>query len=278
MPHRRNIALLITALITLFGAACSGSTEDPPTISEPGSTTTSVPSGGVWQPAPRVSWQWQLTGSIDTSVDVDVFDVDGFDVSAGTVAELHDKGAKVICYFSAGSWEDWRPDADEFADSVLGRLNGWPGEKWLDIRRLDVLGPIMEARMDMCAAKGFDAVEPDNIDGYTNNTGFALTAADQLVYNRWLAEAAHARGLSIGLKNDLDQVDDLVDVFDFAVNEECFEWDECANLTPFVNQGKAVFHVEYEHDTNDFCPHTTSLGFSSLLKNWDLDAWYLDCP
>ncbi len=57
---------------------------------------------------------------------------------------------------------------------------GWAGEYWLDIRQIDLLGPIMEARLDIAAAKGCDAVDPDNVDGYTNDTGFNLTCADQL--------------------------------------------------------------------------------------------------
>ncbi len=69
-----------------------------------------------------------------------------------------------------------------------------------------LLAPLMRARLDLCQAKGFDAVEPDNIDGYQvdGGTGFPLTAGDQLRYNRWIAAEAHCRGLSIGLKNDSD--------------------------------------------------------------------------
>ncbi len=178
---------------------------------------------------------------------------------------------------SAGSWENWRPDAAQFPATVLGHNNGWPGEKWLDIRRLDVLGPIMEARLNLCRDKGFDAVEPDNIDGYSNNTGFPLTAQDQLTYNRFLADAAHARGLSIGLKNDLEQVPDLLSRFDFAVNEECFRYNECAALSPFINAGKAVFETEYNQATASFCPLASGLGFSSMKKNLDLDAWRAPC-
>ena len=111
---------------------------------------------------------------------------------------------------------------------MLGRGNGWPGERWLDIRRLSVLEPLMATRFDMCRDKGFDAVEPDNMDGYRNSTGFPLTAHDQLAYNRLIAELAHERGLAVGLKNDLDQIPELVGDFDFAVNEECAEYDECA--------------------------------------------------
>ena len=109
--------------------------------------------------------------------------------AAASSSDLHADGSAVVCYISAGSWERWRPDADRFPERVLGRSNGWPGERWLDIRRRGVLRPIMEARLDMCARKGFDAVEFDNVDGYANRTGFPLTGADQLRYNVFLANA-----------------------------------------------------------------------------------------
>ena len=148
-----------------------------------------------WQPEPGLSWQWQLTGNIDTSYNVDVYDVDAVETPAATVDELHADGRKVICYISAGSWENWRPDREDFPPFVKGRpLGGWPGERWLDIREIDTLRPIMKNRMDVSASKGFDAVEPDNVDGYANRSGFPLTYADQLAYNRMLAEEAHERG------------------------------------------------------------------------------------
>jgi hypothetical protein len=234
------------------------------------------PPPGLWRPAAGTSWQLQLTGALDLSVAVPVYDVDLYDTSADTVAALHARGRKAICYLSAGSWEDWRPDASRFPAEVKGRGNGWPGEKWLDIRRLDVLGPIMEARLDLCRSKGFDAVDPDNVDGFTNPTGFPLTGADQLRYNRFLAGAAHARGLSIGLKNDLEQVRDLVSSFDWALNEQCAEYRECALLKPFADAGKAVLHVEYGNSTS-FCGETRSLGFSSMRKHMSLDAWRAPC-
>lgn len=192
------------------------------------------------------------------------------------MSSLHSRGRKAICYLSAGSWEDWRPDADRFPSAVLGNSNGWPGERWLDIRRLDVLGPIMEARLDLCKSNGFDAVEPDNVDGYTNGTGFPLTGGDQLRYNRFLADAAHARGLSVGLKNDLEQVEALLPSFDWALNEECFRCRECSLLMPFIDAGKAVFHVEYGSD-DSFCSQTKAMGFFSQRKRPSLDAWRSVC-
>ena len=231
-----------------------------------------------WAPAPGQQWQWQLTRELDLSVAVPAYDIDGFDTRASTVAALHADGRRAICYISAGSWEDWRPDADRYPASVLGQGNGWPGERWLDIRRLDVLAPILGARLDMCRDKGFDAVEPDNVDGYSNDSGFPLTYDDQLRFNRWLADASHERGMSIALKNDLERVPDLVDAFDFAIDEQCVAYSECDALRPFTARGKAVLHVEYDPPTSEFCPVTGPLGFSSMRKDYDLGSWRAPCP
>ena len=160
-----------------------------------------------------------------------------------------------------------------FPESVLGDpLEGWPGERWLDIRQIDLLAPIMSARLDLAQSKGCDGVEPDNIDGYANQSGFQLSADDQLAYNRWLAEQAHLRQLSIGLKNDLDQVSDLLPHFDWALNEQCFQYNECDLLLPFIQAGKAVFGVEYELEPDAFCSQANALDFDWLKKNLELDA------
>jgi hypothetical protein len=241
------------------------------------SLTQCRPDPSRWRPKAGIAWQWQLTGSIDQSVNVPVYDVDLFDTSAAVVASLHAKGRKVICYVSVGTYEDWRPDAHRFPARVLGHSNGWPGEQWLDIRRLDVLAPIIRARFDLCKARGFDAVEPDNVDGYANATGFPLSAGDQLTFNRFLAVTAHRRGLAVGLKNDLDQVPQLVPAFDFAVNEQCVQYDECDALLPFLRAGKPVFHAEYELAPAQFCDVSRRLGLSSIQKHDDLDAWRQTC-
>jgi hypothetical protein len=232
----------------------------------------------VWRPAKGLTWQWQLSGTIDTTIGAQVFDIDGQVNDATVVTALHGRGARAICYIDAGGWEDYRPDAAAFPASVLGSVvDGWPHERWLDVRQLGILGPLMAARMDACSSKGFDGVEADLVDGYAASTGFPLTSDDQLAYNRLLASLAHARGLSIGLKNDLDQVVVLEPNFDFAVNEQCFEYSECSMLEPFLNAGKAVFHAEYNRTTAQFCPTSTALGLSSILKTVDLTAWRQTC-
>jgi hypothetical protein len=233
---------------------------------------------GIWHPSGRMLWQWQLTTPVDLTVGASMYDIDMFDNDASVVSALHNAGRKAVCYVDFGTWENWRPDAAQFPASVKGNTNGWPGEQWLDIRQINTLSGILGARLDLCKAKGFDGVEPDNIDGYSNSTGFPLTYQDQIAFNQWIAAAAHSRGLSVGLKNDLDQVMDLQSSFDWALDEQCAQYHECDALAPFVSAGKAVFEVEYKGTTGSFCPTTNALGLNSMEKHLNLDVWKQDCP
>jgi hypothetical protein len=242
-------------------------------------------SGASWSPAPGTSWQWQLTGNIDTSVDVAMYDIDLFEAPDATIAELKAAGRSVVCYFSAGSREDWRPDAGAFQPADYGNdLDGWPGETWLDIRSPNVRA-IMKQRLDLAVQKGCTGVEPDNVDGYANDSGFPLTEEDQLDYDVFLAAESHTRGLSVGLKNSVELVPKLITHFDWALNEECLSFDECDSLAPFISANKAVFHVEYVDQSSqgsaklaEVCGQSSTQGFSTLVKTWDLDAWRLACP
>ena len=217
---------------------------------------------------------------IDTSVEAEVYDIDLY-VDQAIIDELHAKGRKVICYISVGSWEDWRPDKDQFPPEVLGKdYEGWKGERWLDVRQIDKLAPVMLARLDLCKAKGFDAVEPDNMEVYTNDTGFPLTYEDQLKFALWLADEAHKRGLAIGVKNAQDQVKDLLPYFDFAITEDAFYYGWAKDMLPFVAAGKPVFAAEYTDLPGDFvafCKQSKHLNFSTILKKRGLDVWLETC-
>lgn len=240
------------------------------------------PATDWWHPIAGLTWQWQLgDDEIDTSIEADVYDVDLY-IDPSVVDKLHAKGRKVICYISVGSYEDWRPDKDQFPPEVLGNdYDGWAGEKWLDIRRIDLLAPIMRARLDLCKSKGFDAVEPDNMEIYTNDTGFPLTYEDQLKFALWLADEAHQRGLAIGQKNASDQTKDLVNIYDFAITEDYFYYNDAESMLPFIKAGKPVFAAEYTDlggDFESFCQKSKELKFSAILKNRNLDAWIQTCP
>ena len=227
--------------------------------------------GTIWQPTSDASirWSWQLQGTVPTNTNVQMFDIDGFENTAATVAALHAQGTIAVCYISVGAWESYRSDQAQFPSSVVGNSTGWPGEKWLDIRQLSILEPIMTARMQMCVQKGFDALEPDNIDGYTNDTGFPLTAQDQLTYNEWIANEAHSLGLSVGLKNDVDQASQLEPYFDWALDEQCNQYSECGTEKVFTDSNKAVFNAEYSGGTS-FCAADIAAHINGALFDLDL--------
>jgi hypothetical protein len=232
-------------------------------------------------PKPGASFSWLLGAQGDPPF-ADVIDLDLFDASAADVAALKAKGAYLICYINVGAFEDWRPDKDSFPAEAIGKeYEGWVGERWLDIRQIAALGPVLKRRFKLCKEKGFDAIEPDNLDGFETRSGFALTRADQISFNRWIAAQAHALGLGIGLKNVPDQLPELAGSFDWALLEDCFDQSWCADYAPFRALGKAVFAVEYTDngvDFSAFCAQMKTLGFSGLLKNRSLDQFEKRCP
>jgi len=284
MRFLRTYLLLFLGLTLILSACASSDLESDPSEKETipvSKRTSSLPAKDWWRPTNGLTWQWQLTGKLDLDLETDVVDID-LDVDHSVVEHYHSQGAMVICYISVGSYENWRSDAGQFPEEVLGEdYEGWTGERWLDIRRIDLLAPIMLARLDACAAKGFDGVEPDNMQIWDNHTGFPLTYNDQLHYALWLAGEAHNRGLAIGQKNAPDQTKDLVETFDFAITEDAFYYDWAGDMLPYIQAGKPVFAAEYTDlpsDFQEFCRLSNGLGFNTILKHRDLDAWLETCP
>ncbi len=211
--------------------------------------------------------------------DIDLYGPDGVTLNAAAVRAIRRRGGYAVCYVDAGTWERWRPDAGSFPRGLLGRSNGWPGERWLDIRRRSTLLTLMSRRVAKCAEAGFEAVEFDNVDGYANQTGFHLTASDQLAYDRALAALAHRDGLAAGLKNDYAQVAALAPSFDFAIDEQCLRYDECGLLGPFVRSKKAVYDVEYGPVSGARCAGARRLGVTVISKTLALLAQpWRPCP
>ena len=202
--------------------------------------------------------------------------------NTAAVAALHAAGAHAVCYLDAGTDEPFRPDHGlyvSFDQSCGGCLfgkavHGFTEEHWLDLndtqgQRTFILGRVA-ARLARCRAAGFDAVEFDNVEGYSNDTGRPISEATQLLFNTALANMAHANGLTAALKNDLEQVPELLSYFDMVVNEQCQEFQECGALDPFVAAEKAVFQVEYSVAPTGFCPQANAAGRSAAKKTVDL--------
>jgi endo-alpha-1,4-polygalactosaminidase (GH114 family) len=247
--------------------------------------------GDLWQPAVGTPWQIVLKYALnDTSVDVPVYDIDLFDNPVSTINELHDLDRKVICYFSAGTYEDWREDASDFPKEDIGdNLDEWEGESWVNISS-KAIRDIMITRLDLAQQKGCDGVDPDNVDGYDNENGLGLTEEDTIDYMRFLADEASDRGLSIGLKNAGAVISSVIGKMQWSVNEQCAQYDECDVYAAFVRANKPVFHIEYPKgdevnnnvavtgtERRDACNFDDSSEFSTLIKNMNLDNWYQDC-
>ncbi|OZJ03953.1 hypothetical protein BZG36_02944 [Bifiguratus adelaidae] len=237
-----------------------------------------------------VTWQVQLVNTIDTSYDAQVYHIDpmlqGQDMGA-VIKSLHARNVTIVCYFSGGSKENFRSDANQFPSNIVGNtLKGWSNEEWLDIRNFNQTGlaTIMNNRLDAMKSMACDAVSPDNTDGYRNDPGFPLTAQDTLDYLNYLADAAHSRGMAIGLKNMLDLIPSVKDKYDFAINEQCHQYSECDQLQPFAQANKAVLGIEYTGQTKlaaanfpNFCASSNASSYSFVTKNMNLDAWIESC-
>lgn len=237
-----------------------------------------------WYPTVGQTFQIQYDGKLDLSVPADVYDLDMFDTRPEVVSKLHAMGKKVVCYIDVGTWENWRPDAKRFPKSVLGHRDGrWAGERWLDIRQTKILEPLMGARYDLCKKKGFDAIDPDNIAGYQSKTGFPLTGQEQITYNTWVANAAHARGLGVAQKNDNNQLKQLASLFDFGVDEQCYVQGYCHQLTAFTNNNRLAVDVEYNGQVSESrflaktCPSDAKYNVTPILKKLELTAWIVTC-
>jgi endo-alpha-1,4-polygalactosaminidase (GH114 family) len=277
------------------GRACP-SYGDPSTPTTTSSATPPVGTGtvvdGLWQPDTGATWQYQLSAAVDppTTDGIAIWDIDLFDNEPSTIADIQNQGSRVICYFSGGSYENWRPDEGDFDQNDIGSdLAGWEGENWIDIRS-ERVRQIMVRRLELAAQKGCDGVDPDNVDGYNNENGLGLTTGDTVNYMRFLADEAHARNLSIGLKNALEVVPELLPSMQWSVNEQCLEYDECHLLQPFIEDQKPVFHVEYPKGDTDnsqrvsgdtyssICDASSTDGFSTIIKNMNLDDFTESCP
>ena len=222
------------------------------------------------------SWYYQVSGTLQ-SPSAAVYDIDMFENDSNSIQALKAAGHKVICNISAGTFEASRPDASSFSSSDLGKSVGG-SERWLDTRSPSVRS-IMVARLDLAKSKGCDGVDLDNVDAYSNNSGFPLTSATQIDYNQFLAFAAHDRHLIVALKNAVDLVSSLVNVFDFAIAEQCFQFSECGKYQPFVNQGKALLAAEYTGFSTAQCSAAKGSSISLAYFNDTLDGTrYEPCP
>jgi hypothetical protein len=225
-----------------------------------------------------VTWQAQLSGTIDTSLAVEMFYLDADLVPAPARAVLHDAGRGIACYLSAGSFEPWRQDAADFPPETIGNaLPDYPREQWLDIRSAAVRA-IIERRIDALAAASCDAVVPANLEAHLSDSGFPIGIADERSYGTWLASTIHLRGMSAGLSSSDDLVSDLAPGFDWALAFSCLP-DICPGYGAVRRTGMTVLSVEYGDASSAAatCAQAQALGFDTIIKHLALDSFRIAC-
>jgi len=281
------ILLIVIALAVGLGVGLSqrgaGNNETQETTPVTNGSTPSA-NGTWWKPQARTTWQIDLIDNLTSSTslaDVQAYDIDLFNNPIDTMQHIQFSGKKLICYFSAGSYEIGRPDSSQFPSSVLGNtLKGWEDERWLDINS-PIVRNIMIQRLQLAKNKSCDAVDPDNIDAYDNDNGLGLTQADAVNYVNFLATEAHNLGMAVGLKNGGAIVNQTLAIVDFQVNEQCVQYNDCSSFNAFIAANKPVFHIEYPDQTQNLtaqevCQESPD-GFSTVIKHLQLDEWYETC-
>lgn len=300
LPPTALPSLTPLATVSASPTPLATASASPTPASTPAATPTpTITPNSWWKPtdAQPLQLHWQLSTDFNPATDfvagATVYDFDGEHATSADVAAVHAKGLIAICYIDVGVFETYRQDAGKFPGAtrftdpntgkpfvytgdpqyanqdVIGNADpGWDGSYWLDIRQLAILEPIMQARFAMCKAKGFDAVEPDEQNGYANSSGFSLSYQDQIAYNTWIANAVHALGLSVGLKSDQAQAKDLVNLYDWNLTEECYQYNECDLLAPFHQAHKATWIVEYAKNPN--CTDANPQHYNAMRRDLDL--------
>jgi glycosyl hydrolase family 114 len=234
----------------------------------------------LFRPTKDTTWQVQLTGAIDTSFDVDMYELDLFALDATIAKRLHDRGSKVACYVSVGTAESYRADYGSFPVSAVGNaLVDYPDERWLDGRNQEVRS-LMTARLQLASVSGCDAVSLSGLQAHREDSGFALTRADDLDYARWLIAECHERGLSAGVATSDDLIASLASDANWGSTAECLSNDGCQAWQAFTAANKAVFMIEYgsSSDAPSLCAEAARLGYSLVIKRRALDAFRVGCP
>jgi len=223
------------------------------------------------------SFVYSINGAVGDKYPVNTVFVDLFDSSTTRISNLKKQNKTVICYFSAGSAENWRPDYSKYPKAALGKaMSGWAGEKWVDYRNAGVM-KILENRINLAKSKGCNGVDPDNVDGHLNATGFPLTDRTQRDFLESMSSSAKVAGLLIGLKNSAETAADLERVTDFVVVEECEKYKECSKYNAFSVNKKPIYQIEYRSKSSTLCANAAKRGASLIFANSALTSFQF-CP
>jgi hypothetical protein len=272
-------------VVAIFGCAGTEGTlittrSDGGTGGSTGGSEGSSGSGGSIGPTPEMSMQIQLSGELDDSLDVDLYDIDLHTNSASDFAALRRAGRFVACYFSAGTLEGWRGDGDGLPAAAIGNAHQqYPSERWLDVGN-SAVRELMRSRIELAQSKGCHAIQPANLAVFAADSGLSVTSPENEEFARYLATTAHALGLSVAWSDEPDLFAGVEQVFDWGLAIQCIEFGRCEAWSNFRNAGKAVFVIEIgdENDASRVCPAAETLGLPAIIKDNGYTAFRVGCP
>ncbi|WP_344656012.1 endo alpha-1,4 polygalactosaminidase [Catenulispora subtropica] len=238
-------------------------TSSPPVVAAKSGQVRALPTG--------VKWDYQIGGAYTPPPGVGIVSRDR---SATPAAGLYN-----ICYLNAfqaqpDATDWWKADHPEL---LLKTASGAPvidqnwNEQLLDVStdaKRTAIAKIVGEWIDGCAAKGFQAVEPDNLDSYSRSQGL-LTADQDVALATQLATLAHAKGLAIAQKNTAEFLPRARQIgFDFAVSEQCGDYDECGKYAD-AYAGRVV---DVEYDDKGFAAACHAYASRIAIVKRDLDV------
>ncbi len=307
----RTAAMAVTATATVAFPVLAGA---PAAQAVATATTAGGSTAAVWQPAEDTDWMWELGKPLNTSNpslmgtgvtawngdtppgdNPVLYDIDGIENPASTVAALHSTGDHVVCYIEVGTAGNYYTPTEEgipvtYYDQLkqagdLGdKLKGYP-EYFVNINVPSAVS-IVEAMIDQqCSAKGFDGVETDldeTFHGNEGKTGFKITQADEENYLTTLADYMHGLGLAWIAKNldDTERasfVDAMEPLAQGIISEQCDQYHTCSYLHPFQAADKWVGNAEYSLALSQICPSDNAADMNGILFNVNLDGGRSPC-
>jgi hypothetical protein len=226
-------------------------------------------------------WDWQLKGPADLDRDVEMLTLDPRLVTADQLQALRAQGVDTVCHVNAGTIAETDPGFSDLPPAVIGSAHKTrPNERYLDIRRLQMVVPVITQQIVACKNQGFTAIEPDGLDAYAQDSSFPLTAADTVHYATTLAHVAHGLGLRIAQKNVPELTEAMLPHFDFAITESCFATGTCEQIAAYPKANKPAFNAEYTDADIDFakaCTEGARLNINMIRKDRPVTAPVIFC-
>jgi len=213
----------------------------------------------------NATFDYQIGGAYTPGSSVTVVDRDRTDAPVA--------GKYNVCYVNAfqsqpGESAAWGTLLLRTAGGSLVADPGWPGEYVADTRQPAAVAALVGTWIKACAARGFQAVELDNLDSYTRSGGL-LSAANNLdVFGRLVA-IGHAAGVAVGQKNTVDRSADARALgADFAVAEECQVYAECPGYAAAYGSS----WVEIEYGDSAYASACTARGATTSVIRRDVNV------